>query len=263
MQQKKIIVSTLMPEQFEKFRYFFTDDFKLYNLPMIYTQKLDVNHDISKVMNELNTYNWLIFTSKRGVTSFFELYYSVQKQDPPSLKIACIGKSTGEKIEEAGYKVEFLNPGNTSLEFAEHFIREKVKPVDNILLVQGKKAGNELQEILQAHCLVKRIDVYETIDCQNFDEDIKDLTSNGLCEYVVFTSPSSFENFIRLGRFKPGRLNCKIASIGNRTTKSIESMGYQVSLTAKEANLENLAKEICLSLKPRQISKHSVSGLTT
>jgi uroporphyrinogen-III synthase len=243
---KKVIISTQLPDQFLKLGKLLGDKYQMINFPMIDIEYLPFTENLGKTLRNLNQFNWLIFTSMRGIIGFFNLLadneISIDKLE--LIKIACIGKATDLELKNYGFQSDYLNPGNTSREFGEYLIKDIIKQSDSILLILGERADDHLQTELQKYCSVNRINVYKTIDIEQVDKLFFKMIKNDQYDLLIFTSPSAFENFAKLGKFNPSKNQFKIASIGQRTTKSIESLGYKVTLTSEKSDLENLAQEI-------------------
>lgn len=242
----KMLITTFLSEQFEQFKKFLDDKFALVNFPMIEINYLSKNENLIQIFKTISDYNWLIFTSKRGVRGFFNLLEesAIHPDKIRFPKVACIGEATKAELEKFGYQTSYTNPGNTSQEFGNHLLDGVIKSEDKVLLALGERADNKLTEMLCKYCSAERINVYKTIDVECVDEHLFELIAQNQYEFVVFTSPSAFENFIRLGSYKASHVKLRIASIGQKTTSFIEKLGFQVSLTAKKSGLKNLAREI-------------------
>jgi uroporphyrinogen-III synthase len=246
METNKILITTFLPEQFEKFKVLIEDKFVLFNFPMIEIKYLPPDEHLKQALKQIQDYNWLIFTSKRGIRGFFNLVTEsgIQADKIKFPKIACIGEATEDELEKFGYQTSYTNPGNTSQEFGNHLLNGVINSEDKVLLALGERADNELTEILDKHSSAERINVYKTIDVDLVDESLFELISRNEYGLIVFTSPSAFLNFIKLGNYNPVSDQFRIASIGERTSREIENSGFKVLLTAKKAGMGGLAKEI-------------------
>jgi len=246
MGTKKTIISTLMPDQFSKFEHFMGQDFELLNYPMIRIQNLEPDENSFKILSQLNQFNWLIFTSMRGVSGFYSFIQkaNIQNEEYNKIRIACIGKTTADELKVFGPKADYINPGNTSAEFAGFLLKDVLNPKDKILLIQGERADNQFEEKLINSCQVDRLNVYQTLDIADFNSGLNDMIVSDNYELLVFTSPSGFESFLSVYKYQTSETNLKIASIGMKTTKAIEYLGFKVTLTAEKSDLEGLAEEI-------------------
>jgi uroporphyrinogen-III synthase len=243
---QKVIISTLMPDQFMKLKGLLENQFQLLNFPMITTENLEPDKNTKDIFLSLNLYKWLIFTSMRGVGGF---YHTIQKlklktADFGFIKTACIGNSTALELKAIGIQPNYINPGNTSEEFAIFLKKEVLKSNDNVILIQGERADNNLEESLKNYCKVKRINVYKTIDLAHFEPGLKEIIEENKYELIIFTSPSAFESFLNIYKYKSADNQLKIASIGKKTTKAIEDLGFNVMLTAEKSDLEGLVVSI-------------------
>ncbi len=64
--------------------------------------------DIS--IDKINTYNWLIFTSRNGVKYFFKRFFEKERdiRDLSGIKICAIGAKTAQEIKKYGLKVDLV-----------------------------------------------------------------------------------------------------------------------------------------------------------
>lgn len=242
-----------MPDQFEKLKSFLNGKATLMNIPMIEIVPLEPNVEIMTAFKQFEKFNWLIFTSMRGVQCFFELFSKLEK-DRSSLnqiKMACIGNATNLELKKYGFEASYINEGNTSKDFSKYLIDSVLKENDNVLLPLGERADTYLPETLNNFCNASRIDVYKTIDTNNIDSEILNVIRSDHYDLLVFTSPSAFDNFNKLTGFEPTK-ELKIATIGEKTAESIEKLGFNVRLIPQKATLESLATEIIEYLNQKQ-----------
>jgi uroporphyrinogen-III synthase len=248
--KEKIIISTLMPDQFSKFEKFMGKGFKLMNFPMITIENLEPDENAHIVLSNINRFNWLIFTSMRGVSGFYNFLHKTKiKAKDLNLKTACIGQSTAIEVKFLGLQPNYINPGNTSEEFADFLIKETLHSNDKVLLIQGERADNQFENKLKKYCQTERLNVYKTKDVGTFNENLKEILDANSYELIIFTSPSGFESFLNIYNYQATEIQLKIATIGMKTTKAIENLGFQVILTAEKSNLEGLAEEVVTYFK--------------
>ena len=217
-----------------------------YNLPMIRIVYSLPDKNNRRIFNALHTFSLLIFTSRNGVNGFFQLLKIIKGNYrlPENLKIAVIGESTANELRKFKQPVHITHTGTTSDEFAE-FLKEKVlRAEDKILLSQGNLAPEKLQEDLKNMVSTERINVYDTVMPEYFNDDIMHIVKNQDADLMVITSPSAFRNFLRITGFRPEEFNMPIACIGKTTGAFITSKGYRVGLMAEHPTFVSFAKEI-------------------
>ena len=65
---------------------------------------------LDRAIDQLNAYDWIIFTSANGVNFFFERL-SEKREDrdlPSSLKVCAIGPATAHQLKERGIQVDYV-----------------------------------------------------------------------------------------------------------------------------------------------------------
>ncbi len=247
MENKNIIISTQPVEQAKKLSILIkSPDLELISIPLIKTKTLELNNQIKSALNKLYDFDWVIFTSKKGVIAFFKLLNDMKlsQNKIKSLKFAVIGISTASELNNQGFKADYINPGNTSKEFLFYLLRDVLNNYDKILIPLGNLANNFIPDALSEISSVTRIDVYETIKLKEINKKVLIRINENDYKLLVFTSPSAFENFIEITGYKPKDKKLNILSIGQTTTNCIQKLGFDVNITAKKSTIEGLANEI-------------------
>ena len=218
---------------------------KFISLPMIEIVPSPLDTEMAEVLNTLESFDWIFFTSKNGVVNFFKQLIDLKGNTtlPKTLKIAVIGLKTGLELEYYGYAPTFISEENTAEEFLNRF-EAKYKPENlKILLSLGNLADNTLENSLSIRNITRRINVYQTVKPTQADQAILDQIKNDAYDLIVFTSPSTFNNFCTF--IEPSLLGrLKIASIGSVTTKAIQKAGFEPLFTARKSNAEGIRDAI-------------------
>jgi hydroxymethylbilane synthase len=218
---------------------------KVLSLPMIEVKQSEINDVEKNIFKNVNLFDWVFFTSKHGVVNFFKHLITVKGNTelPKTLKIAAIGNKTALELEYYGFSANFISEGNTSEEFLEQFYKSENPANLKVLLALGNLANDVLLDILSKENKVTRINVYDTLKPETADATILDAIKNDLYDLIIFTSPSTFQNFCS---FVDNNIlkKLKIASIGSTTTKSIADAGLEPLVTAAKSNAEGLCEAI-------------------
>lgn len=240
----KTLISTQMPQQFDRLQALLRNKVRLINIPMIKIERAELTDDLQYAVNNADTYNWIIFTSMRAVEHFFEIY-SKNINTLASVKFACIGKSTQQELSKYEISTDYLNPGKTSIDFANHLISNNIiKHGDKVLHPTGNRAGKMLKTELLKICNFNTVVIYNTLAIENINKDDLNIIKNQKYELILFTSPSAFINFVEITKHDNRDYKLKIASIGSITNKTINNLGYEVLLTADKPDLQVLADNI-------------------
>ncbi len=215
------------------------------SMPMIEIKPANIKQEDKVKISQLCTYDWLFFTSKNGVSHFFKQLIDLtgSSELPTSLNVAVVGTKTASELEYYGYSPAFIGIAHGSAELAAEFCSIYQPKNKKILLSLGNLADDTLINCLGFDNQVDRINVYDTFTPKNVDPMIIKQISDGLYDLVLFTSPSTFNNFISLVDISLlGSL--KIGSIGTTTSRAIQEAGYEPTLTAKMSSAEGLTEAI-------------------
>ena len=107
------------------------------------------------------------------------------------------------------------------------------------LLVQGSLSDNKLIESLKSFSNTEKIISYSTELVNKKYSDLEKITKKEN-PYVVFTSPSSFDSFIKF--YDASKVN--LVSIGNTTSSHITNLGFQTILTSKMQSYEGISESL-------------------
>jgi len=215
-----------------------------FNMPMIRTETYALNDSIRETLQKLHEYDWIILTSKNGVNAIFQLMKEAGISFPENVKTAVIGKTTESYLEKVHHKADFINRGQTSVEFLAVLKSEIIKKNDRILMVLGNLAPSHMQQQLSKIARVDRLDVYQTIGIADYDKTLMQNIRDDRYGLLVFSSPSAFQNFYKFYQIKKSKAPLRIVSIGEITTQAIQDITEAQIYTAREAGVEGLKNEI-------------------
>ena len=195
-------------------------------LPMIDIVPNELNAAEKALLNTIDHFNWIVFTSNNGVSHFFNKLDS--SSNLAHIRFAVIGKKTEQVLNEFGYQASFVNPGNTSDEFAVAFrdFMKAQEPNAKVLFVLGNLAGSKIEDQLEGVAHFQRIDIYKTIQPEFVDPSVLVKIKNDQYDLLIFTSPSAFKNILELvPELAPKDL--RTACIGATTAKYIRKHGIE------------------------------------
>jgi uroporphyrinogen III methyltransferase/synthase len=156
--------------------------------------------ELDKVIAELSSYNWVIFTSSNGVKIFFDRL-TVLGMDARALKgvsICAIGPSTSIAIEQRGITVDYMPREYISEAIADGFKDMNIKDA-RILLPRSAEARPELvSSLCNLGALVDEIAIYTTVVPAEKDTAGKRMLLNGEIDIITFTSSSTVRNLASL-----------------------------------------------------------------
>jgi uroporphyrinogen-III synthase len=148
---------------------------------------------LDAALDELASFDWLIFTSGNGVDFFFQ---RVEERGftPAWPRIAAVGQATAEKLAERGLPVAFM---------PDEFVGEALVAGlgdltgQKVLLPRAKIGRPEIAALLRtAGAELVEAPLYDTVTAVPTAEAQQTLAQG--FEAVSFTSPSSVRNFLQL-----------------------------------------------------------------
>src|SRR5664279_643587 len=195
---------------------------------------------------ELNSYEWLVFTSANGVAAFFDIFFRrfQDLRDLGGARIAAVGPATTAKLRELHLQVDLMPEEYTGKKIAAAF--KKYQHIDNVkmCLLRAEVANSDLPDALhELGAIVDDIAIYKTVpETEDPTGAATRLPAEG-ADWVTFTSSSTVEHFHT--RFDLPKLvkqfpKLKLASIGTETTKAIAALGLKPALEAKDHTTDGL-----------------------
>ena len=204
---------------------------------------------IDKAIQNLEQYDWLIFTSINGVRFFFQRLQE-QGKDVRALhgiRIGAIGPKTAVGLEERGLRLDFIPSEYRAEAVIDGLGADEVRS-KRFLLPRAAKAREILPEkIKEMGGQIDVVPVYETIRPTGKREQVRDLLKKGLISCITFTSSSTVENFAKM--FPEEDLpslveKATIACIGPITAQTAREHGLEVKIMPGEYTIEALTAEV-------------------
>lgn len=219
-------------------------------IPTIKILPTDRKAELADALLELNSYDWMVFTSPNGVTMFFESFFKAfeDMRDIGGVRIAAVGPATAAKLRELHLKVDLMPEEYISAKIAGAFT--KVETIENLkfLLLRAEVATPELPKALEAlGAIVDDIACYKTVpETEDFNGAAASLLEVG-ADWITFTSSSTVENFharFDLPALRKKFPKIKLASIGPETTKALAALGLKPDKEAKPHTIEGLVNAV-------------------
>lgn len=216
--------------------------------PTIETQLIPDNAALDRAIDQLATYNWVIFTSVNAVGYFYR-HLREKGKDTRSLgnaRICAVGPKTVAALDQIGICADYIPSQHRG-----SILAAELKGVEGqkILLPRASIAADDLPNDLQDRgAIVDAIPIYETVKAgAEGREALEADLHNGRIDMVTFTSSSTVTNFLEMFDSHPPVVlldQAHIAVIGPSTVATVEARGLTVDVVAKQASVESLAEEI-------------------
>lgn len=200
---------------------------------------------LDRAIEELESYDWLVFTSRNGVRFFFERLVS-RGRDARALggrRLACVGESTADELHARGLHPDLV-PEKYQAEPLAELLRPEA-PDSRFLLPRAAEAREELPAILrEAGAEVDDIAAYQNNPPADLRERWDRVLEDGF-DAVTFTSSSTIRHLAEglevedLGPFLRDKV---VACLGPVTASTARRYGLEPAPLPEEASMESLVE---------------------
>lgn len=198
---------------------------------------------VDQAIANLNSYQWLIFTSTNAVEHFMQRVLA--KDVTCTVQVAAVGTSTARKVQDWLLTASLI-PTTFRAEGLLEAFPQDLHGV-RILLPRAETARELLPEELRRRgATVDVVTVYRTIKSEGGLADLRTLLANETIHAVVFTSPSAVRSVSEtLGDEGTALLSpIPIAVIGPIAREAVESVGLKAVVQPSKATVLNLVEAI-------------------
>jgi uroporphyrinogen III methyltransferase/synthase len=194
-------------------------------IPVIEMAPPDNTWHLDICIERLESYDWFIFTSVNAVTFFVKRIDDLRRIKG---SICAVGQATAQALRSMRLTVDLVPELNTGEGVADAF-RSMEMLGQKVLFPRAGGAREVIPATLDAlGAVVDAPVVYRNVIPQDAQARLdKYMASGAGADWVMFTSPSTVNNFLGLGG-GPLLANARIASIGPITSEAILKHGFTV-----------------------------------
>ncbi len=223
----------------------------VFEFPTIRVESLGMTKQVMRAIDELPSYDWVLFTSRNGVDSFFAALDArgLDARAFGTARIAAIGPATGAALEERHLHADLMPERYVAEEAAAALIATGMDG-KRVLIPRAEEAREALPDLLrEAGASPDVVAVYRTVrdDTAQADE-FADRLQRGALDAVTFTSSSTVRNCVALLTRACGSeskacdlLNgTKLFSIGPITSATLAERGLRLTAEAERYTIDGL-----------------------
>lgn len=247
LQGKTLLITKSKAEAEKSFHLLEENGAEIVYFPTIKVVPLSNSPELNEALNMYGRFDYLVFTSTNAVEVFSEIVKK-RRLDLSKMKIAVVGKSTAEECENVGIHVDII-PEEFSAEgllykFAEFDITNK-----NIIIPGSSLTRGELNMGLsELGAQVFSVPIYDVVinDLNNLKTEHHKIQRKHPGVFI-FTSPSSFGNFLKLMNISDADKffgKSIICAIGTTTEKAIRDRGLVVHIVPSVFSLHGIVDSI-------------------
>ncbi len=210
--------------------------------------------EVDRAMDQLGSYDWIIFTSANGVNFFWQRMIERGKRLrlPSSLKVCAIGPATADRLKKKRVSVHYIPKEFIAESILEGFEKMAIKG-KRILLARAKMARDILPKGLKKMgAEVDVVAVYRTIRPRGGSKKLKKVLAEGKIDVIAFASSSTVNHFAQLLKKEEIRKLLKhiaIACIGPVTARTAKEWGLKVKIQPKQYTIPGLTRAIVESYR--------------
>jgi uroporphyrinogen III methyltransferase/synthase len=222
--------------------------------------------ELDRAVDELKSYDWILFTSANGVHFFWQRLKQRRRSFrlPSSLEVCAIGPATAEQLKKKGVSVHYIPKAFIAESILEGF-KKKVINGKRILLARAKKARDILPDGLRKMgAEVDVVEAYRTARPKGGSKKMKKLLTDEKIDVITFTSSSTVDHFAELFKKEDLKKLLKgiaIACIGPVTARTVREWGLKTQIQPRQYTIPALTRAIAeyFAIRSSPLPKETVS----
>ena len=204
--------------------------------------------ELDQAIDQLKSYDWIIFTSANGVNFFCQRLREKGKYRlPSSLKLCAIGPATANQLKERGVSVHYIPKEFIAEAILKGFEKMTIKG-KRMLLARAKQARDILPKGLRKMgAEIDVVEVYRTVRPKGGSKKLKKILTDGKIDVITFTSSSTVNHFAELLNKEDLKKLLKgiaIACIGPVTARTAKEWGMKARIQPKQYTIPGLTRAI-------------------
>jgi uroporphyrinogen-III synthase len=203
-----------------------------------------------KFLRELETFDWVIFTSKNGVDFFFQMLEerSIDPQKRIFAKFAVVGRKTEQALKKHGFRADFIPDQYTADEFVQCIQNRRFR-AERALIPKGNLSKDSIAKALRLNgASAEEWVVYQTVFPKESEEKLVSLLKQDILDVATFTSPSTVRHFmkaVKQHQLKQHLSRLYFASIGPVTGRELKKFRLPVHICPREYTIDAMLEQIC------------------
>lgn len=219
-------------------------------LPTVRIIPPDTYEQLDAALNDIESYDWIIFTSVNGVDTFFSRLHAIGK-DSRALHanaFCTIGPATTDHLRQWGIESNFVPATYRAEALVEYFTQKVAAANLRFLLPRANKARALLADaLIDTGAHINNIVAYKTVTDERQRADCINLLTERPIDMVTFTSSSTVQSFVDLVGdtfIQQHAQHYSYASIGPITSQTMREYGLDVTLEAQTYTVDGIVEAI-------------------
>jgi uroporphyrinogen III methyltransferase/synthase len=200
---------------------------------------------VDAIIQRLEEFDWLVFSSSNGVRSFVERMI-IQRGDVRPLaavKLAAIGSRTADALAQYHLQADLVPDQYQAEVLAEALVADGQAAGKRFLLLRASRGREVLAETLrEAKAEVEQVVVYKSTDVEQMNEDVVAALNSGSLDWITVTSSAIARSLDAL--LGDQLHDCRLASISPITSATLRELGHEPAAEAKIFTMDGLVDAI-------------------
>ena len=214
-------------------------------LPVISIQPPEDPVPLDRAIEQLGSYDWLIFTSVNGVRFFLDrLDRSQHDLRCLRARICAIGPATRRAVENLHLKVDLMPEQYVAESLVQAFAGQTLSG-KRVLLPRAAVARDLIpQELTKLGAQIDVVEAYRNVAPPESAARAKEIFSAAKKpDWITFTSSSTVKNLVSLVGLE-ALDGVRVATIGPVTSETARNHGLKIEIEAKEFTLDGLVEAL-------------------
>ena len=198
---------------------------------------------VDNVLDRLDQFDWIVFSSANGVQYFIERLLNMGGDfgQLRRAKLAAIGPATSDALLRHRLLADVIPPQFRAESLADALVGQASGK--RCLLVRASRGREVLAEQLtSAGAIVEQVVAYTSSDIDRPDPDIVAKLTAGKIDWITVTSSSIARSLVAL--FGDKLRQSKLASISPVTSTTLRELGYEPAAEAEQYTMPGLVQSI-------------------
>jgi uroporphyrinogen III methyltransferase/synthase len=206
-----------------------------------------------EAVEDLDAYEWILFTSPSGVAFFFDLLREVGRA-MSAAKIAAIGPATARALEARGASWSCIAE-DARQEGLARLLIGRIRPGRRVLLVRPERAREALPQALrEAGLRVDAVAFYRNVADPSAARTAERIRE-GVYDGIVFTSPSTLERLLEAAGENASALRRALGgvrrvAIGEVTAAALRGLALEPDAVAAEPTEAGIVEAVRTAMGP-------------
>lgn len=221
--------------------------FNVVPCPMINIEQIETKDEIPKILNDLNAFDYLIFTSRYAVIATMNhlKVLGIRTSDLQRLTICSIGPMVSAQLSKFNLNTQLMPQTYTAASLCELLpsIRKESK---KILYPRGNYSLGVVEQVMSRKGYKVVAPVVYSTKLRDLDNEIKCISQASPLDCIALTSPSSAKSFAHAlaNNGNNSLTEYLVSAIGPTTKKACDEMGLPVHIMPKEYTVQSMARAI-------------------